>query len=124
MGCIPSKSNYNNISSKKGKRTKEKKLADLESTMRDGKWINMCLYVDIRPHKTLQHTSHPEPDVSVPKQTKENESRTSVLEMAWMYIMNRGSTIDGIKELTSMTLDSDMSLKERIQQPAGVSLDQ
>ena len=28
MGCIPSKSNYNNISSKKGKRTKEKKKGD------------------------------------------------------------------------------------------------
>ena len=41
-----------------------------------------------------------------------------------MCVMDRGSTIDGIKELTSMTLDSDMSLKERIQQPAGISLDQ
>lgn len=38
--------------------------------------------------------------------------------------MHSGSTIDGIKELTSMTLDSDMPLRERIQQPAGVSLDQ
>ena len=47
-----------------------------------------------------------------------------MLAISLMCIMDRGSTIDGIKELTSMTLDSDMSLKERIQQPAGVSLDQ
>ena len=47
-----------------------------------------------------------------------------MLVLTWMYIMHSGSTIDGIKELTSMTLDSDMPLRERIQQPAGVSLDQ
>lgn len=86
--------------------------------------LDCVLSIDIRPHKQLQHSSPPEPEACISKQSKGKDSRMSMLKIECQSIINSGSTIDGIRELSSMTLDSDMSLKERIQQPAGVSLDQ
>lgn len=36
MGCTPSKNDYSNMSSKKGKRRKPEAPADLDDTMKDG----------------------------------------------------------------------------------------
>ncbi len=79
---------------------------------------------DFRPQKQAPNTDRKETQITTPEST---QKKSTVYEFSNKSISCSYSSvngIDGIKYLSSTTLDGDQSLREAIKQPNGVSLDQ
>lgn len=79
---------------------------------------------DIRPQKQVHDTDRKETQINPPESA---HKKNAVYVVPSGLISCRYSSvngIDGIKYLSSTTLDGDQSLREAIKQPNGVSLDQ
>ena len=103
MGSICSKDDTAHSSKNKDKKVHSEKVADLENTLKD----------DIHPHKLLQHTkpSKEEDEQIVPVTNNKRKKEELVSN-------------DGIAGLTSITLDGDFDLKEKVKLPDNVQLEQ
>lgn len=96
-------------------------------------WTWLCMTVgslcserneDFRPQKQAPNTDRKETQITTPEST---QKKSTVYEFSNESISCSYSSvngIDGIKYLSSTTLDGDQSLREAIKQPNGVSLDQ
>ena len=81
-------------------------------------------YEDIHPHKLLQHTksSNEEDEQIVPATGNKRKKEEYILvdrRLIYRLVSN-----DGIAGLTSITLDGDFDLKEKVKLPDNVQLEQ
>lgn len=79
---------------------------------------------DVRPQKPVVDTDRKETQITAPESTQKKNTTYGVVS-GWIWCSYSSvNGIDGIKYLSSTTLDGDQSLREAIKQPNGVSLDQ
>lgn len=79
---------------------------------------------DIRPQKQAPNTDRKETQITTPESTQKKSAVYEFSNRSMLRSYSSVNGIDGIKYLSSTTLDGDQSLREAIKQPNGVSLDQ
>ena len=79
---------------------------------------------DVRPQKQAADTNRKETQITAPESTQKKSTLYGSMSGSISRSYSSVNGIDGIKYLSSTTLDGDQSLREAVKQPNGVSLDQ
>lgn len=127
MGCICSKSSYENISKSKSKKKAKDKPADLDRTMCDGWSREWSPFVDIYPQKAPQRPNSPKlPVEEATKQTAAKRPNAGYGVRAKWVIPRKYASEGGnsVQQWTTETLDGDYSLSEEVKLPVNVTVEE